>query len=104
MNNDGKTAYTLKVKDVPVDGFWSITMYDSKGFMFENEQMAYSLNNVTAKADADGTVSIQFGGDHQNASNYLPITPGWNYIVRLYRPRKNILDGTWKFPEAVELQ
>jgi hypothetical protein len=103
-NNDGKTAYTLKVKDVPVDGFWSITMYDSKGFMFENEQMAYSLNNVTAKADADGTVSIQFGGDHQNASNYLPITPGWNYIVRLYRPRKNILDGTWKFPEAVELQ
>jgi len=25
---------------------------------------------------------------------------GWNYIVRLYRPRKEILDGTWKFPEA----
>jgi hypothetical protein len=26
--------------------------------------------------------------------------PGWNYIVRLYLPRKDILDGTWKFPEA----
>jgi hypothetical protein len=26
--------------------------------------------------------------------------PGWNYIVRLYRPRAQILDGTWKFPEA----
>ena len=25
---------------------------------------------------------------------------GWNYMVRLYRPRKEILDGTWKFPEA----
>jgi len=99
-NNDGKTAYTLKVKQVPVDGFWSITMYDSKGFMFENEQKAYSLNNVTAKADADGTVSIQFGGDPKTAANYLPIAPGWNYIVRLYRPRKEILDGTWKFPEA----
>jgi hypothetical protein len=24
----------------------------------------------------------------------------WNYMVRLYRPRKEILDGTWKFPEA----
>ena len=23
--------------------------------------------------------------------------PGWNYMVRLYRPRKEILDGTWKF-------
>jgi len=26
--------------------------------------------------------------------------PGWNYTVRLYRPRVEILDGTWKFPEA----
>jgi hypothetical protein len=28
------------------------------------------------------------------------LTPGWNYLVRLYRPRNEILDGTWKFPEA----
>lgn len=98
--NDGKAAYALKVKDVPVDGFWSITMYDAKGFMFENEQKAYSLNNVTAKADADGTVSIQFGGDPKAASNFLPITPGWSYLVRLYRPRKEILDASWIFPEA----
>jgi len=99
-NSDGNTAYTLKVKDVPVDGFWSITLYDAKGFMFENEQKAYSLNNVTAKTDADGTVSIQFGGDPKTASNFLPIAPGWNYLVRLYRPRKEILDGTWKFPDT----
>jgi len=26
--------------------------------------------------------------------------PGWNYLVRLYRPRQEILDGTWKFPQA----
>jgi hypothetical protein len=26
--------------------------------------------------------------------------PGWNYVVRMYRPQKEILDGTWKFPEA----
>jgi hypothetical protein len=26
--------------------------------------------------------------------------PGWNYLMRLYRPRKEMLDGTWKFPEA----
>jgi hypothetical protein len=100
QNSDGKAAYTLRVKDVPVDGFWSITMYDAKGFMFENDEKAYSLNNVTAKTDADGTVRIQFGGDPKTASNFLPIAPGWNYIVRLYRPRKEILDGTWQFPEA----
>jgi hypothetical protein len=28
-----------------------------------------------------------FGGDPQQP-NFLPIVPGWNYIVRLYRPRK----------------
>jgi hypothetical protein len=33
-------------------------------------------------------------------SNCLTTMPGWNYIVRLYRPRAQILDGTWKFPEA----
>jgi len=27
--------------------------------------------------------------------------PGWNYIVRLYRPRGEILDGSWKLPAAV---
>jgi hypothetical protein len=25
---------------------------------------------------------------------------GWNYIVRLYRPRAELLNGTWTFPEA----
>jgi hypothetical protein len=34
------------------------------------------------------------------ALSYLPIVKGWNYTVRLYRPRKEILDGIWKFPEA----
>jgi hypothetical protein len=49
---------------------------------------------------ADGSVTIQFGGCDGRTPNCLPITPGWNYMVRLYRPRKDILDGTWKFPEA----
>lgn len=30
----------------------------------------------------------------------LPISSGWNYLVRLYRPRQEILDGSWTFPEA----
>jgi hypothetical protein len=28
---------------------------------------------------------------------------GWNYLVRLYRPRTEILNGTWKFPNALPL-
>ena len=30
--------------------------------------------------------------------NCVPLTEGWNYAVRLYRPREEILDGTWTFP------
>jgi hypothetical protein len=58
-----------------------------------------SVNNLTAKKSADGSAAIQFGGDPADALNYLQITKGWNYTVRLYRPRKEILKGSWKFPE-----
>jgi len=97
--NDGVTAYVLKVKDVPVDGFWSVSVYNAAGFFEKNAANAYSFNNFTAKKDSDGGVTIHFGGDPK-LSNYLPIVKGWNYTARLYRPRKEILDGSWKFPEA----
>ena len=63
-----------------------------------NEYNAYSFNTVTADKDADDSITIHFGGDPDQA-NFLPIVPGWNYIVRLYKPRQEILDGTWVFPE-----
>ena len=97
--NDGKTAYTLTAKDVPVDAFWSVTLYDEEGWMPVNKYNAYSFNDVTARKDKDGSITIHFGGDPK-ADNFLPIVKGWNYIVRLYRPKKKILDGSWKFPAA----
>ena len=97
--NDGKTPYTLTVTDVPVHGFWSVTLYDDKGWMPVNKYNAYSFNNVTAKKDKDGSITIHFGGDPK-ADNFLPIVPGWNYIVRMYKPGPEILDGSWTFPNA----
>jgi hypothetical protein len=101
--NDGTTVCTLTVRDVPVDGFWSISVYDAEGHFRKNAFNAYSLNKITAKKAADGSVTIQFGGCDGKTPNCLPIMKGWNYMVRLYRPRKEILDGTWKFPEAQPL-
>lgn len=98
--NDGKTVHKLTVKDVPVDGFWSISLYNAEGYFQQNDQGAYSVNNLTAKQDADGSITVQFGGCNGSVANCLPIMPGWNYMVRLYRPHSEILDGTWKFPEA----
>ena len=96
--NDGKTPYVLTVKDVPVSGFWSISLYNGKGFFQKNKYNAYSINNITGVKNKDGSFTIHFGGDPKQL-NYLPIMDGWNYVVRLYLPRKEILDGKWKFPE-----
>lgn len=97
--NDGSTPYTLVVKDVPVEAFWSISLYNAQGFFEPNKENAYSLNNITARKGSDGTVTIHFGGVNDGKANYLPITKGWNYTVRLYRPKPEVLDGTWVFPD-----
>ena len=57
-------------------------------------------SNITAKKEADGSVDIQFGGCDGEIPNCLPIVNGWNYTVRMYRSRAEILSGKWKFPEA----
>lgn len=98
--NDGATVYRLTVGEVPVDGFWSVTVYNKDGYFTPNPLNAYSLNNITARRDDSGAITIQFGGCDTATANCLPITAGWNYLVRLYRPQQRILDGQWTFPEA----
>lgn len=98
--NDGKTVYKLNIKDVPVDGFWSISVYDGEGFFKKNALNKYSLNSVTAKRESNKSVNIQFGDCKSSTPNCLPIMKDWNYTVRLYRPRQEITDGRWEFPEA----
>jgi hypothetical protein len=95
--NNGNTPYVVTVKDVPVGEFWSITVYNKDGFLEPNDLNRNSYNNVTAKKNDDGSITIHFGGDPKSV-NYLPITPGWNYVIRMYEPRQEILDGSWKFP------
>ena len=102
--NDGETPYVLTVPaEVPVDAFWSVSVYNADRFFVKNEYDAYSFNGVTAKKSEDGSVTIHFGGD-PGQDNFLPIVDGWVYLVRMYRPRQVILDGQWKFPEAVPVE
>jgi hypothetical protein len=100
-DNDGKKVYRVTVKDVPVDGFWSISVYNEKGYFEKNTLNSYSVNNITGKKAADGSMVVQFGGCDGKVPNCIPIMKGWNAAVRLYRPRSEILNGKWKFPEPV---
>ena len=54
----------LTLRDVPVDGFWSISVYNGEGlFREKNALNAYSLNNLTARPEPGrGSTTIQFGG------------------------------------------
>jgi hypothetical protein len=102
--NDGTTIYRLNVGNVPVDGFWSISLYNAAGYFQKNQYDAYSLNNITAKKGANGSIDVQFGGCDGKIANCLPIMEGWNYMVRLYRPRAEILNGKWTFPQPQPVQ
>lgn len=97
--NDGKTVHRLTVRDVPVDGFWSLSVYNAGGFFEKNKLDSYSTNNLTAKPNDDGSFTIQFGGCTAKTPNCIATPRGWNYLVRMYRPRKAVLDGAWEFPE-----
>lgn len=104
QRNDGQTIYRLNVKDVPVDAFWSVSVYNAEGYFQKNAYNAYTLNNLTAKKGADGSIDIQFGGCDGKIANCVPVVSGWNYTVRLYRPREEILSGAWVFPDPKPVQ
>jgi hypothetical protein len=90
----------------PVNGFWSLTMYDSEYFFYDNELDRYTLsarNNL--KKNADGSVDLYI--QHENPgpekeSNWLPApAEGFIPMLRLYWPKEtppSIIDGSWKIP------
>jgi len=92
--------YQISVRDVPVDAFWSVSVYNKDGYFQKNDFNSYSINNISGKPNKDGSYTINFGGCEDKRVNCMPLTEGWNYMVRLYQPRKELLDGSWVFPVA----
>ena len=98
------TAFRLTARDVPVDAFWSVSVYNAAGFFEPNDGGVYNINSVSGQKDPDGSVTVHFGGCEDGRPNCIPIMDGWNYVVRMYRPRPEVLDGSYRFPtpEPVE--
>jgi hypothetical protein len=93
--------YKIEVpSEVPVDAFWSVSLYNADGFFEPNERNAYNINSVTGIRNNDGSMTIHLGGCADDRVNCLPIMEGWNYTVRLYQPGPEILNRSWTFPEA----
>jgi hypothetical protein len=90
--------YTLTLRDVPADGFWSVTVYNRDGYFEANRYDTYSVNSVTATAEADGSVVVNLSPEDEGLANHVYVMDGWNYVVRLYRPHSVVLDKTWTPP------
>ncbi len=102
--NDGTVPHAVTAQDVPVDAFWSVTVYNAEGYLEANDLGVNSYNNFTAEPNADGSHTIHFGGCEDGRANCIPVTAGWNYTVRMYAPREEIQNGSWTFPEPEPVQ
>jgi hypothetical protein len=85
---------------VPENGaFWSITVYGNDGFMKSDNNI---VNSSNVKLNADGTFTVNFGAAETcgEVPNRLDTTEGWNFLMRIYRPGKSVLQGAYKLPVA----
>ncbi len=110
QNLDGaKNRYTLHFKAEqlpPVNAFWSVTMYElPSSLLVANPINRYLINSPmlpTIKRDADGgiTIFIQNESPGKNkGSNWLPAPKGpFMAVMRLYWPKEEAINGTWKQP------
>lgn len=95
--------YQLRIVDPPVDAFWSVSLYNAQGFFEPSDLGATNINSITSVKDPDGGTTVRFGVADSGAPNHLHIMEGWNFMVRLYQPRAEVLDGSWQLPEVTEV-
>jgi hypothetical protein len=105
----GASQYVIrfpKGQTPPVEAFWSVTMYNSKQFFVANPIDRYAIGDRDKlKFADDGSLTLYVQNESpgkDKESNWLPAPKeGFNLIMRLYWPKKEIVDGDWR-PPAVE--
>ncbi|VBB09121.1 Hypothetical protein LUCI_4407 [Lucifera butyrica] len=94
----------------PVNAFWSITVYNDKGFLVENPIDRYAisphLGRLNYNADGSLTIFVQNTSPGKDlAANWLPAPKGpFNLLLRLYWPKGAVLRGNWTPPAILRMQ
>jgi len=110
MRLSGANKYTVtfaKGAIPPVDGFWSMTLYNAEHLFEPNKLNRFSLGtkskNMTYNVDGSLTLYVQStspGTDKE--TNWIPAPAGdFSLYIRAYWPKPEILDGTWHPPAIV---
>ena len=103
INYNGRLAakgHHTATYNVPENNaFWSITVYGADGYMKSDNSI---LNEFNTKMNEDGTFTVHFGSkeDCGDVPNRLDVGDGWNFLMRVYRPGKSVLDGSYKLPDV----
>ena len=102
----GENKYMITFEEgklPPANAFWSITMYGSNGYFVHNELNRYALGDRSnLQFNPDGSLDIYI--QHENpggekTQNWLPApSERFNLLLRVYSPKPEMLDGTWKTP------
>jgi len=112
---DGKRTYQMTLESpIPVNAFWSVTMYDTSydgtaGYMVDNPINRYLINSTTeGLVTDDGRLTITMQHDEPQdpteRANWLPTPEGRFYLaLRLYWPKPEALEGTWRPPPVVRV-
>ncbi len=104
---NGKSAYTVtfaKGEVPPVDGFWSLTLYDADHFFAPNELRRFSLGtkNKDLKLNPDGSLTLYVQRNRPSGdkvSNWLPAPKGdFELYIRAYWPKEAVLRRQWAPP------
>jgi hypothetical protein len=109
----GAHSYAVTFPDgglPPVDGFWSLTLYNQHHFFHPNELNRYSLGtkNQNLQHAADGSLTLYASctppADAALRDNWLPAPDGpFSLYLRAYWPKAPILDGTWTPPAVARV-
>ncbi|MFM0167676.1 DUF1254 domain-containing protein [Paraburkholderia sediminicola] len=91
----------------PVNGFWSLTVYNKDHLFEANKLNRFSLGtkSKSLKYNADGSLTMYFQNDSPGSdkeSNWVP-TPkdAFSLYIRAYWPKAAILDGSWTPPAVL---
>jgi hypothetical protein len=87
----------------PVNAFWSVTLYDERGFLVPNPLNRHILRDRDPlRFNPDGSLDLYIQSvspGPEKVQNWLPAPKGpFNLTMRLYWAKPAILSGQWQVP------